>query len=251
VKKNNLYHSIFSLTVLFLIILINSCNNQSGQKINKIFKDIKPAKGNNFLKFDSIAPGQMAKPAVAGRTVNVFDGTKKITGSFTTAGKFSVIDSTKIRFVNQNNDTVYVYAGLPKTIALKNFINEPGILNSVSNSSVQGANDFFELKMNQIVFLGYLWQVSSNPISYMAPVGKIIEQDAVNFIQNKDSIINSPVYANTDSGKVKIIPGNILKFKKGGVGYEVFVQTSIYRSYADEGADGTSGYILHTIVIYD
>lgn len=212
-------------------------------------KNVKSATGENFLKFTRIirTADSLQKNLQPGLPfVRVMKNNQYLVGKYSLQGPVSIEGRDIIR-MDSGRETIAIHAQLPKEMGLLKMKHDNGSLTWEDMKDPTGAQTFFRLLVDNKLFLGYLWQSALTPLSFAGPGQFVLKQVALQKLPAEPSTVQVEAQLSTDKGTIKIIPGVLTSFRKSGMSYQLYIQTSIYQ-FPPIGHDGSKGYVFHALV---
>jgi hypothetical protein len=251
---------IFALTILLLVGLglwAGCKSKQTEATVDPAFKSVAAVESDNFLRYDTISPDtkpgtkQVDVQAPTVRILRLPDGFR--TGDFRASGRISTSGDNQLVFTTDKKETLALQLDAPERFssAMKGIKDQTGTIALRYNSSAAEANEQLHLAMAGRMALGYLWQTAAKPLELLDDKRPMLRQLPLEDLPKGNALVDVPVQLLSDSGPITVTPGEEVSFKKGGKNYRAFVHSSIYLAQADAGEDGSSGYVLHAVVVQE
>lgn len=246
-----------SLLLLGLALCLGCQQAKQPETADPAFKSVAAVEHDNFLRYDTIppesAPGAK-QPGVQTPGVRILrlpDGFRA--GDFRAGGRVTSAGEDQFIFTTEKQETLTFQLDAADQFSpkMKNLKDQPGALTLRYNSSAGEADEQLQLNLDGRLALAYLWQTAARPLALQDDGRPLLRQLPLAELPKGNALVDVPVQLLGDAGPVNVRPGESVPFKKGGKSYRVFVQTSMYLAQADEGEDGSSGYVLHATVVQD
>lgn len=246
------------ILLLLAISLWAACNQakQPDTDVDPAFKAVKAVESDNFLRYDSIPPDERPGTKPNGQLPNVQilrlpEGFSR--GDFRARGRISTANDQLV-FSTDKKETLAIRMDAPQRFSkmMQRVKDQEGTIAMRYNSSPGGADEQLQLSSGNQMVLGYIWQTSEKPLNLPGIDNRpLLSQVPLKEMPKGNSIADVAVQALSDSGAVSLTPGETVTIKRKGSTYQITVHSSIYLSQADEGEDGSTGYVLHAVVVQE
>ena len=181
--------------------------------------------------------------------VSVLDSQNRAMGVLSAKGHYIVIDSTLLSFTSVAGEVYQINIRFPGQMYLPNLASGAGTVEFINTSTPGGAHQSFSLVSNKKLLLGYFWTTGDSPQSLIVEGKPVVKQQMITDTLAPGKHTECEVQVKTDGGMIAVQPLSTRKYVKDHMQYDVYIQTSWYRSPDKNIADQSSGYILHGIIV--